>query len=57
MLFAFHKMKKLPKKYKWIIYGIVTFITVALAMYIVPPYLKDGFVIGRCFIGDPMGCQ
>lgn len=50
-------MKKLPKKYKWIIYGIVTFITVALAMYIVPPYLKDGFVIGRCFIGDPMGCQ
>jgi len=39
------------------IYGTLTVASLATAAYILPPYLQDGFVIGRCFIGDPMGCQ
>jgi len=57
MLVLFPKMKKLKKRYKWTIYGVVTLASIAVAAYILPPYLQDGFVIGRCFIGDPMGCQ
>ena len=57
MLVLFQKTHKLKKKYKWIIYAIVTLVSLTAAAYILPPYLKDGFVIGRCFIGDPMRCE
>lgn len=57
MLFVFRKMKKLKKKYIWIIYGIITLASIAAVAYVLPPYLKDGFVIGRCFVGAPMGCK
>jgi len=57
MLFVFRKTKKLKKKYIWIIYGIITLASIAAVAYVLPPYLKDGFVIGRCFVGAPMGCK
>ncbi len=57
MLFIFRKTKKLKKKYIWIIYGVVTLASIAVVASILPQYLRDGFAIGRCFIGDPMGCK
>lgn len=57
MLYLLPRMNKLKKWQKYTIYGILTVSTLATAAYILPPYLQDGFVIGRCFIGDPMGCQ
>lgn len=57
MLVLLPRMKKLKKWQKYTLYGVLTVASLAVAVYIVPPYLKDGFVIGRCFIGDPMGCN
>lgn len=57
LLYLLPRMKKMKKWQKYTLYGILTAVSLAAAAYILPPYLKDGFVIGRCFIGDPMGCQ
>lgn len=57
MLYLLPRIKKMKKWQKYTLYSIVTLASLAVAMYILPPYLKDGFVIGRCFIGDPMGCN
>ncbi len=57
LLYLLPRMKKMKKWQKYALYGILTVASLAAAAYIVPPYLKDGFVIGRCFIGDPMGCN
>jgi len=57
LLYFLPRMKKLKKWQKYTLYGILTVASFAAAAYILPQYLKDGFIIGRCFIGDPMGCQ
>jgi lipid-binding SYLF domain-containing protein len=57
LLYLLPKMKKMNKWQKYTLYGILTVASFAAAAYILPQYLKDGFIIGRCFIGDPMGCQ
>jgi hypothetical protein len=57
LLYLLPRMPKLKKWQKYTVYGILTVASLATAAYILPPYLQDGFVIGRCFIGDPMGCQ
>lgn len=57
LLIVLPRIKKVKKWQKYTIYGVLTVASLAAAVYILPPYLKDGFVIGRCFIGDPMGCE
>jgi|GEM_PF-3790068 len=57
LLIILPRLKKLKKWQRYTLYGILTVASLAIAAYILPPYLQDGFVIGRCFIGDPMGCE
>ncbi|MEI6711459.1 MAG: hypothetical protein WCK88_04645 [bacterium] len=57
MLLLLPRMKKLKKWQKYTLYGIITVASIATAARILPPYLQDGFVIGRCFMCDPMGCN
>lgn len=57
LLLLLPRLKKLKKWQKYTIYGVLTAASIAIAAYILPQYLQDGFVIGICFIGDPMGCK
>jgi hypothetical protein len=45
MLLILPRVKKLKKWQKYTLYGILTVASLATAAYILPPYLKDGFVI------------